>query len=483
MADQMPWEKYAATDSAKPWEKYGGTSAPAVPGAEKTGLPPIASPQLGAGGKNTPAALKPTPDNFFTSPNGLIRTGLNQAVEGAEHLAQPGRAAKFSGGSDIIHGLGRAALPAAIPAMAAAPLASATALGAGYLGDAAGRGIARLSGAGPEAEQFAGDVAALPSGMLGGKVGGLASKLAPPLAKSALGIRGTTEAYGADPGKAILEDTRGVRPGSIAKSANLKLSNLNNQLEGKIAASKNTGSIEPARNLLRGKISDAQSANSELTPARLSPMLSQLTEPRPGFTGATEYDPGAFTPIHYTPSTSPLVAANGSAIPTTPKLTYGATPEPKIAADQPASNLLDMKRQFDRDFIRNWNPAADTKGQLGVARQGYSALGNELEKAVPGVSELNQRISSLIPVAKRARLTDMAPGPTERVLDRATRPTGGMFPLLFGLHEGGPLGAAAVAAGQETLGSPAARMIAARSLHGLGKPLGVLPSATAADQR
>lgn len=476
--DQKPWEKYSGTSDSPPWEKYGGTTS-TVPGTERLGgAPPAASVAP------IPAGLRPEsqPDPWHHPTEGLIGQGIRQIGGGIEHMAEPGRAAKFSGASDIIRGAGRAMLPAAIPAAVASPIAALGAAGAGYLGNEAGRGIARISGGGPEAQDLAGDVASIPASILGGRAGGLVSAGARPLAKSALGIPGRTEAYGADPGKAILEETRGIRPISVENSARQKLGELNSELESRAASSNKTGSLQPARDVIQGSMANGAAANSETTPSQLQPMLSQLQEVRPGFRGATEYPMGAHTPVNITHAPSPIMGPDGQPI-MLPKVSYGQQPSPQVATQQPASNLLQMKRQFDQDFIKNWNPAASTKGQLGVARQGYRALGDELENAIPGAAQLNQRISSLIPVAQRARLTDLQAGPIEKTLDRATRPTGGLFPLLFGLHEGGPLGAAGVMAGQEMLGSPAARLIGARTLHAVGKPLNALPSTVVGNQR
>lgn len=469
--------------------KFGGVPTEETAGSKFGGVPVEDAPP-GVGNPLTenpsriPQGLQPArePDPWHHPTEGLIGQGISQIGGGVEHMAQPERAAKFAGAADVIRGAGRAMLPAAIPAMAAAPVAALGAAGLGYLGNEVGRDISRRVGGGPEAQDLAGELTSIPAGILGGRAGGLVSAGARPLAKSALGIHGRTEAYGANPGKAILEETTGIRPGTVADSARARLGELNTELEKKAATSKRTGSIEPARGIIRSHMAQGASANSEVTPAKLQPMLSQLQEVRPGFAGATEYAQGAHTPVNITQRPSSVLGPNGQPI-MNPQISYGKTPDPVVAADQPASNLLRMKRQFDQDFIKNWNPAADTKGQLGVARQGYHALGSELEKAVPGAVDLNQRISSLIPVAQRARLTEMNGGPMERILDRATRPTGGLFPILFGLHEGGPLGAAATVAGQEMLGSPAARLIGARTLHGIGKPLRAFPSAVAGDQR
>lgn len=96
------------------------------------GVPRPAVPGLNAG----------TPDNFFTSPNGLIRTGLDRAYSGLARTTRPGADAKLKGVAEVVKGLGSAALPAAIPFMAAAPIGTALGFAGGAVGDAAGSYVA-----------------------------------------------------------------------------------------------------------------------------------------------------------------------------------------------------------------------------------------------------------------------------------------------------------------------------------------------------
>jgi hypothetical protein len=303
-------------------------------------------------------------------------------------------------------------------------------------------------------------------------VGAGLKAVGPPLAESALGIRGQTHAFGATPGKAVLEETRGIRPSTIERSAQSKLGELNNALEGRAANTRAPASLVPARTVLENASAKAAGANSAATPAELSPMAQQLTEPRPGFTGATEYAPGAHTPISFQQQpVAGLVQPSGAPV-TRPQLVRGPSPEPVVAAEQTPLDLLKMKRQFGQDFV-NWNPVIPrSPGANTVGRQAYHALAQELNDVVPGAESLNQRISSLVPVAQRAKLTDLNAGPIQRGLNRFAAPTGGMIPALFGLREGGLPGLMTMIAGQETLGSPAVRMAAARGLFGGGKFLG-----------
>lgn len=449
-----------------------------TPGMEKLGGQPPA-----AGSPPTPPGAlgaKPTPDNFWTSPNGFIRTGARQLGSAALDLAG-GRKAEAV--SDALEGAGRMITPAALPFAAAAPVAALGAAGAGYLGQKLGEYGARKFGASPETERMIGDVASIPASVAGGAGGGLLSKAAGPLAESALGIRGVTHAYGANPGKAILEETSGVRPSTVERSAKDAIKTLGQEVEARAAASPNKASLLPARNVVESAIGQAAGRNSTATPSELQPLKRFLNEPTPGFAGATEYPPGAHTPISYQQTNSPVLGPNGQPIPGAPRVIGGPAPAEVVAEKQPAAAALGMRRQLDQDFIRNWNPALNTKGMLGTARRAYGAVGSELDKAVPGLQHLDQRISGLIPAAQRARMTDLSAGPGERILNRVSRPTGGMLPLIFGYHEGGPLGALGTLIGQETLSSPAAKMMGARGMYKFGQPLSAAPSAIIGSRR
>lgn len=108
--------------------------------------------------------LDPEPDNFITSPNGLIRTGVRQVGRGIAAMTRPGLDAKLGAGSEIIRGGIRAATPAAIPFMAASPLVTAARLGLGagaqYLGEKGSEAV----GLGPGASHLIGDAAGLSTG-------------------------------------------------------------------------------------------------------------------------------------------------------------------------------------------------------------------------------------------------------------------------------------------------------------------------------
>ena len=343
-------------------------------------------------------------------------------------------------------------LAGALPLVGPAAANAGEQIGSGDVAGGVGNGLGQIF-----------NIAAMPAVTKG--AGRLVQLPAEPLAESALGIRGQARAYGANPGRAILTETTGIRPASIEQSARGVLKDI--EAQSQAVANKNQNvpvSLAPPRDILGNKAIKAAAANSADTPKELSPMQSQLTEVRPGFAGATEYPPGSVQPISITRPPTPYGHSPAPAT-VTP---IGSAPEPVVAENQNPANYLAMKRQFDRDFIGNWSPSANTKGSLGTARQVYGSMADTLHKAVPELVPLDKRASSLIPVAERARLSDLNAGPIETGINRLTRPTGGMIPMLFGLREGGPLGALGMMAAQESLGQPSVKMLGARGLQGLG---------------
>lgn len=418
------------------------------------------------------------PDSFWTSPHGLIRSGLANVLNGMGAWARGNKAA---GAAQAIEGAATAASPAAIPLAIANPLSTIVGGMLGIGGQKAGTAAAEKAGASPETQRLAGDVSGLVAGPVFSRLAGaLAAKAAAPLAESALGIRGTTHAYGATPGRAILTETSGLRPGTVEASARARLGALNRDLETAAANTPNRPSLAPARNVLTTRANAAASANSAATPAELQPLIEQLTTPRPGFTGATNYPAGANTPVTFNQSASPILGPNGRNLTGPITVTRGAAPSPVLSDQQQSLDYLRIKRQFNDDFVRNWNPATNTTGRLGAAREAYGALTREFNVNVPGAADLNQRIASLVPVAERARLSDLGATTTQKLLNRAARPTGGLLPVLFGAERGGPLGALAALFGLGAIESPAARLGAARWMYGTGPAGGMLPAAALA---
>jgi hypothetical protein len=150
------------------------------------------------------------------------------------------------------------------------------------------------------------------------------------------------------------------------------------------------------------------------------------------------------------------------------------------------TELLNLKRGVG-DLQGSW-PLETNKIGGDTVRGVYRALDSELDRTVPGSSELNQRISSLIPVAKRAGAADLNASLLQRATARFGKHTGAAtlagMSAAEGYHKdgfaGGAAGLAAGAILPEVLSSPAMLMFGARAMNGLGGPVARLSSSAAA---
>lgn len=272
----------------------------------------------------------------------------------------------------------------------------------------------------------------------GAAVGEGLKALGPKLAESAIGIRRTDRAYSKTPGNAIINETSGFTPGALARSAQQKIGQLTPQLEAAADASPNMASLRPARTVANDAIAKAQGRNAVRTATQTAPMQTHLT-------------------------------------------THAATGLP-LAEQQTPRGILELKRGFNDDFLHNWNP--DTApGVTKTGRQIYHALDQEFDKAVPDGADLNQRISSLIPVAKRADSVARGEGLSQRVMGRVGARTGALIGAtgggVAGYREGGVPGAVGGALTglvvPELIASPTAQIAAARTLASPITRKGVLP--------
>ncbi len=329
------------------------------------------------------------------------------------------KAGKFTeqAGEFLVPGLGEDAAGAKLAEVAPAM---------GRFAEPVGRVLAASAGTGAVNKAQGGNFttgAAL--GAAGSGVGIGLKALAPTVAEGALGVRGTDRAFGRTPGQAIIEDTNGIRPSAIAKSAKNTVNGLTDDLESKAAASSVPASTQPALKVIDSNIAKYQARNSPIADD-LADLRNQLTVNR----------------------------TTGAPIPST----------------QNASGILNLKRGVG-DFVGRW-PQEQQQGIKGIARNVYGALDSELDRAVPGADGLNQRISSLFPVAKRADAADLNAGVLQKSLGRLGRPTGAMIGSIAGAgegyREGGTRGALVGGVGglvlPEILASPTAQMVAARML-------------------
>jgi hypothetical protein len=266
------------------------------------------------------------------------------------------------------------------------------------------------------------------AGAGGSMIGAGLKTVAPKLAESALGITKADRAFGKTPGEAIINETKGIRPGTIADSANSKLGSLTPELESAAANASGPAHLTPARDVVSNAQKTATKQNAASLHGQLQPMSDFLSK---------RFDTGK-----------------------------------QIPSDVAPSELLDLKRGMSKEFLGHWNPEthADT---LATGRKAYGALDSELDRTVPAAAGINQRISSLIPVAHRAESTARNAPVAQKMIGRFAAPTGALAGGLFGGEEGyrhgGLPGAVAGAAGGLAapllIATPEGQMVMARTLN------------------
>lgn len=170
LTDPGEWLKQQGNAPPPPTDpgEWLASQAP-VPGMEKLGGTPPAAPKPPLSNELKPEDQQD--DSFWTSPHGLIRSGLRQAVHGVETGSELGLDPKLKAASEVIRGLGKAATPAAIPLAVANPVTTATALAGGYLGGKAGKYAAQNLEAGPGGQALGEDLGNLAGGAAGGLLG------------------------------------------------------------------------------------------------------------------------------------------------------------------------------------------------------------------------------------------------------------------------------------------------------------------------
>jgi hypothetical protein len=200
-------------------------------------------------------------------------------------------------------------------------------------------------------------------------------------------------------------------------------------------------------------------------------MLDQLTKPGENFAGKTEFPEGANTPIDIAPGpASGLLDERGRPIPGNLAVTAGDEPEPIISPNQPATSLIQMKREQGNDFTK-WSPL-NPQREMGTARKAYHLIDAAQDQALPGTAQLNQEASSLITAKNRAKQTDLNAGWAQRVGHKMAAHTGAMVGAYAAYNHGGIIPAIAATVIPEALASPTSRMITARGLYGTGKLAG-----------
>ena len=248
-------------------------------------------------------------------------------------------------------------------------------------------------------------------------------KAAPIIAESALGVTNRMRGHGRTIGDAALNEVSAVRPASILKQSGDKVRALTGQLEQAASNSTAPASTSPAIKVVDDALATYQKRNS--------PMVGKLQSLRDQLTTNT---------------------TTGKAIP----------------AQLPASDVLELKRGVG-DLISSWAPG-EQKGAKPIIQRVYGALDKELDRTVPEAQELNQRISSLIPVKQRSSILANGAPTAQRIMHRMSAHTGALagsgIGAGLGYQRGGVPGAIVGGtmgiAVPELLASPTAQMAAAR---------------------
>ena len=263
---------------------------------------------------------------------------------------------------------------------------------------------------------------------MGGSLGAVGEGLraaAPSIAESAVGITKKDRGFGRTPGRAILEDTSGVRPGSISSSAQKKIGDLTAELENIVSQSNSPVDMAPAIKVIDSEIAKAVRQNSKAYADQLQAVRDQLT---------TDFRSGQPIPMQVQPS-----------------------------------QALELKRGIG-NLEKSWNP--DQRGMSrGTVRKVYKAIDTGIDQSAPGTKEINQRISSLIPVSERAESAERGAPMGQRLANRMARPTGALLASgiggAMGYEHGGTPGAATGAVlglvAPEILSSPTVMATAARA--------------------
>jgi hypothetical protein len=267
------------------------------------------------------------------------------------------------------------------------------------------------------------------AGALGAGAGEVLNAAAPAVAEKALGIRGKFDrSFNKEPGKAALEETSGIRPETVARSAGNRIGELSDQTRDLVANSPAQVSLAPARTALSDAGQKAISQNAEGTFSQVNNMENTL---RQRF-GTQQLIPDQISP----------------------------------------EDALNLRQGFNQEHMR-WNPDIHEPAAA-AGRQAYGALTGEIHNAVPETAPLDQRVSSLIPVKNRAASTALNDSTGQKMLGRFGAHTGALTTGAAGAYEGRKEGGlpGAIAGGAlglvapELIASPEGQMMAARMMHG-----------------
>lgn len=313
-------------------------------------------------------------------------------------------------------------------------------------------------------------------GAAGEAVGAGLRSLAPYAAETAMRIPPAARAFSRTPGKAILEDTAGIRPSTVGRTAQGTIARLTpeveqaadaastraNRLRGLLQAPPQEIPLAASTREPQGVLIRPAPVASGAAPSSLPNPISSLRPARQGISSAIDKAAQENTQsVHG--QLQPMQDFLGRRFATGEEIPENVTPR----------DLLNLKRGFSKEFLGRWNPDVHQE-VTNVGRGAYHLLDSEFDKAVPMAADANQRISSLIPVLRAADKAERSPSLFQRAAGRVAAHTGaltvGAGGAVAGYHEGGVPGAIAGGTagvlGPEILASPEAQMLLARSLHG-----------------
>jgi hypothetical protein len=527
-----PYAQYAQTDQSTP-------AQPASPSLLSQGVD--VAKNLGIGAMKGAGSTMSSADDFARKhlPAFMTNTGMGfgkpENIPAVKSMMEPQGTAQSIG-----KGLEQAG-EFMIPGGAEKKLLGKAPLLARMAGSALGSGVVNKAQGGDFSTGAA-------MGAGGNLVGEAAKGLAPKIAESAMDIRKASRAFGKTPGQAILEETRGVRPETIADSAQERMNQLTPELErqvdaasvrpnrirgllpapaqeiplhtGRFAGETPTSQGTPRDTLFqyrapiqRGKLIEAaRNPENPMEPRSGNPMadISEYPGINPHFLSGSshpemsgQYGPSRgvlIRPFEAPTGERPIPATERNPMASLAPARGIVREAVNRAASQNAEGLhgqlsqmgdflgrrfdtgagipenvtprelLDLKRGFNEEHLR-WNPEMHDRA-LSTGRRAYGALDSELDRTVPEAAGLNQRISSLTPVAQRAESISRNAPIAQRLVGRAAAHTGaltlGGMGAAGGYHEGGVpgaiLGGLTGVLAPELVASPEGQMIAARTL-------------------
>lgn len=256
---------------------------------------------------------------------------------------------------------------------------------------------------------------------------------AEPIMENALGIRPADRAPAKTPGRAALDMTRGFHPETIRDSAAGVIKSETQARDAVLANSNATVDLQPARDVVTQAMRKAAAGNSDTE--HLKPIRRQLARPRPGFSGAT------------------IVSPSGM---------------PVIDPIQTPTDAVMIRNRLGNDFTK-FDVARPVAGEARkVGNAAYSALTNEIHRAVPESAPFDRNISNLIPVRDSAQALELQPGAGAKVLQRIGRHTGALVGAGIGYEHGGLPGAIAGLVIPELLTEPPVQVAGARAMNAVG---------------